>query len=69
MALRLGERPKNELRESSKRFVLGGTSRQNKCARAPRMHTVQNKLVALKKEKGKQRHHDWFHRTVYDTVV
>ena len=29
----------------------GRTSRQNKCAHTPKTHTVQNKLVAPKKEK------------------
>lgn len=29
----------------------GGSSRQNKCALTPKMHTVQNKVAALKKKK------------------
>lgn len=51
MALRAGERPKWTAGRSE-RFELGGTSRQNKCAHTPKMHTVQNKLAAQKKKKG-----------------
>lgn len=68
IALRLGERPKWTAGRSE-RFELGGSSRQNKCAHTPKMHTVQNKLAAPKKEKGKLRCSDSFHHTVYNSVV
>lgn len=50
IALRLGERPKWTAGRSE-RFELRGSSRQNKCTHTPKMHTVQNKLAALKKRK------------------